>query len=177
LERLVEADILFVEGVGPQATYRFKHALIQDAAYDSLLKSRRQALHRRAAELLRDDAERAAAEPEVMAHHFTKAGRPVEAHAILAPALEGFSPTPEMPQIAEAQALVAALAETDEARRLADFGESFYRLGRAKTARCNQSIAVGDLKVLTALASPGLSGWPPTTASGPAATYAATCRR
>ena len=57
-----------------QANYRFKHALIQDAAYDSLLKSRRQALHRRAAELLRDDPERAAAEPEIIAHHFTEAG-------------------------------------------------------------------------------------------------------
>ena len=45
LERLAEADILFVEGDGAQANYRFKHALIQDAAYDSLLKSRRQALH------------------------------------------------------------------------------------------------------------------------------------
>ena len=52
LERLAEADILFVEGHGALATYRFKHALIQDAAYDSLLKSRRQALHRRAAEAL-----------------------------------------------------------------------------------------------------------------------------
>ena len=47
---LAEADLLFVEGAPPQANYRFKHALIQDAAYESLLKSRRQALHRRAAE-------------------------------------------------------------------------------------------------------------------------------
>jgi hypothetical protein len=53
---------------------RFKHALIQDAAYDRLLRSRRQALHRRAAELLRDDPDRAAAAPEVIAHHFTEAG-------------------------------------------------------------------------------------------------------
>ena len=52
LERLADADLLFVRGRPPQATYRFKHALIQDAAYDSLLKSRRQALHRRAAEIL-----------------------------------------------------------------------------------------------------------------------------
>jgi class 3 adenylate cyclase len=74
LERLAEADILFVEGHGAQANYRFKHALIQDAAYDSLLKSRRQALHRRAAEILHDQPERAAAEPEVVAHHFTRAG-------------------------------------------------------------------------------------------------------
>ena len=73
LERLAEADILFVEGDGAQATYRFKHALIQDAAYDSLLKSRRQALHRRAAELLLRQPERA--EPEAIAHHFT-ASRP-----------------------------------------------------------------------------------------------------
>ena len=74
LERLAGADLLIAEGVGHEANYRFKHALIQDAAYDSLLKSRRQALHRRAAELLRDIPERAAAEPEVIAHHFTEAG-------------------------------------------------------------------------------------------------------
>jgi hypothetical protein len=60
--------------VGEQASYRFKHALIQDAAYESLLKSRRQALHRRAAEVLRESPERAAAEPEAIAHHFTQAG-------------------------------------------------------------------------------------------------------
>ena len=70
LERLAEADILFVEGDGPRANYRFKHALIQDAAYDSLLKSRRQTLHRRSAEALRD----ANAEPEAIARHFTQAG-------------------------------------------------------------------------------------------------------
>ena len=74
LDRLTEADLLFVEGAPPQAAYRFKHALIQDASYDSLLKSSRQALHRRAAEILVGQAERAAAEPEVIAHHFTEAG-------------------------------------------------------------------------------------------------------
>ena len=70
LDRLADADLLFVEGAPPQANYRFKHALIQDAAYESLLKSRRQALHRRAAEALRE----ANAEPEAIAHHFTEAG-------------------------------------------------------------------------------------------------------
>jgi tetratricopeptide (TPR) repeat protein len=74
LDRLAEADLLFVEGAPPEANYRFKHALIQDAAYESLLKSRRQALHRRVAELLRDQPERVAAAPEVIAHHFTQAG-------------------------------------------------------------------------------------------------------
>jgi class 3 adenylate cyclase/predicted ATPase len=74
LDRLADADLLFVEGAPPEANYRFKHALIQDAAYDSLLKSRRQALHQRAAELLRNDPDRAVAKPEVIAHHFTEAG-------------------------------------------------------------------------------------------------------
>ena len=70
LDRLADADLLFVEGAPPEARYRFKHALIQDAAYEGLLKSRRQALHRRAAQVLRD----AEAEPEAIAHHFTEAG-------------------------------------------------------------------------------------------------------
>jgi tetratricopeptide (TPR) repeat protein len=75
LERLAEADILLVQSLPPESEYRFKHALIQDAAYENLLKSRRQALHRRTAEVLRDQfATTAAAEPELLAHHFTQAG-------------------------------------------------------------------------------------------------------
>jgi class 3 adenylate cyclase/tetratricopeptide (TPR) repeat protein len=74
LDTLADADLLIAEGTGHEATYRFRHALIQDAAYESLLKTRRRALHRRAAEVLRDDPQRAAAEPEVVAHHFTEAG-------------------------------------------------------------------------------------------------------
>jgi len=79
LDRLAQADLFIAEGAGPRGKYRFKHALIQDAAYDSLLKSRRQTLHSRAAEILRDDPERAAAEPEVIAHHLQNADRPNEA--------------------------------------------------------------------------------------------------
>src|SRR6516165_6047028 len=75
LERLAEADILLVQGLPPESEYRFKHALIQDAAYENLLKSHRQALHRRTGEVLRDQfAATAAAEPELLAHHFTQAG-------------------------------------------------------------------------------------------------------
>jgi class 3 adenylate cyclase/predicted ATPase len=74
LEQLAEADILLVQGVLPDCDYRFKHALIQDAAYENLLKSRRQVLHRRVAEVLRDRfPDTAASEPEVLAHHFTQA--------------------------------------------------------------------------------------------------------
>jgi len=75
LERLAEADILLVQGLPPESEYRFKHALIQDAAHENLLKSRRQALHRRTGEILRDQfTATAAAEPELIAHHFTEAG-------------------------------------------------------------------------------------------------------
>jgi len=72
LDRLADAELLFVDGVAPNANYRFKHALIQDAAYDSLLKSRRQTLHRRAAEALLASP---APEAEALAHHFTHSGR------------------------------------------------------------------------------------------------------
>jgi predicted ATPase len=75
LDRLAEADILLVQGLPPEAYYRFKHALIQDAAYENLLKSRRQALHRRVAETLLDGfADTAGPEPELLAYHFTRAG-------------------------------------------------------------------------------------------------------
>jgi class 3 adenylate cyclase/predicted ATPase len=75
LDRLAEADFLQAEGVPPDAEYRFKHALTQDAAYQNLLKSRRQALHRGAAEaLLSHFPDRATAQPEALAHHFTQAG-------------------------------------------------------------------------------------------------------
>ena len=74
LERLAEADILLVQGLPPDSNYHFKHALIQDAAYENLLKSRRQLLHRRVAETLRDQMVTAAAEPELLAYHFTQAG-------------------------------------------------------------------------------------------------------
>src|SRR5271163_2276544 len=72
LDRLADAELLFVEGVAPRASYRFKHALIQDAAYDSLLKSRRQTLHHRAAEVLLASP---APEAEALAHHFTQANQ------------------------------------------------------------------------------------------------------
>ena len=75
LDRLAESDIVLVQGLPPRSDYRFKHALIQDAAYENLLKSRRQVLHRRVAEILRDRfASTGGAEPEVLAHHFTQAG-------------------------------------------------------------------------------------------------------
>jgi predicted ATPase len=75
LGKLEEANLAFCRGRPPEATYSFKHALVQDTAYASLLKTRRQALHRQIAEALRDHfSSLADAEPEIIAHHFTQAG-------------------------------------------------------------------------------------------------------
>ena len=62
-----------------------------------------------------------------LAKLYQSTGRPAEAHAVLAPALEGFSPTPELPEIAEAQALLTALAETDEVKAVRRSGSAALR--------------------------------------------------
>jgi len=72
LAQLEEAELLFRTGAPPDARYTFKHALVQDTAYETLLRSRRQILHRQIADALR--GEFAAAEPELVAHHLTQAG-------------------------------------------------------------------------------------------------------
>ena len=75
LGRLVEAEILFARGEPPAATYTFKHALIQETAYQSLLKRTRQQLHARVAQVLEERfPERVEAEPEVIARHYEQAG-------------------------------------------------------------------------------------------------------
>ena len=75
LVQLEQAELVFRRGEIPDAIYSFKHALIQDAAYESLLKGRRQTLHRNIAETLRDQFPKAAdTQPEIIAHHFSQAG-------------------------------------------------------------------------------------------------------
>ena len=74
LGRLVEAEIVYHRGVPPQATYTFKHALIQDAAYESLLKSTWQQYHQRITQVLEAQfPETAETQPELLAHHCTEA--------------------------------------------------------------------------------------------------------
>jgi tetratricopeptide (TPR) repeat protein len=75
LNELVRAELAYCRGTPPNAVYSFKHALVRDAAYESLLKSRRQQLHRRIATVLLESfPERVEAEPEVLAHHATEGG-------------------------------------------------------------------------------------------------------
>jgi predicted ATPase len=75
LRRLVEAELVYQRGLPPQATYLFKHALIQDIAYQSLLKSTRQQYHQQIARVLEEQfTEIKKTQPELLAHHYTKAG-------------------------------------------------------------------------------------------------------
>jgi predicted ATPase len=75
LHQLVAAEFLYQQGLPPQATYRFKHALIQDAAYQSLLRSTRQRHHQRIARVLEAHfPEICETQPEIVAQHYTAAG-------------------------------------------------------------------------------------------------------
>jgi tetratricopeptide (TPR) repeat protein len=75
LRQLVEAELVYQRGLLPQAHYLFKHALIQDTAYQSLLKSTRQQSHQQIAQVLADRfPETVETQPELVAHHYTEAG-------------------------------------------------------------------------------------------------------
>ncbi|MBI3800467.1 MAG: AAA family ATPase, partial [Deltaproteobacteria bacterium] len=75
LKQLVEAELVYQRGLTPQATYLFKHALIQDTAYQSLLKSTRQQYHQQIAQVLEEQfPETKETQPELLAHHYTEAG-------------------------------------------------------------------------------------------------------
>ena len=74
LEKLVDAELIYARGIAPEATYQFKHALIQDAAYEALLKTRRRQLHRQVAETITEKFPALAeSQPEVLARHWTEA--------------------------------------------------------------------------------------------------------
>jgi class 3 adenylate cyclase len=74
LDRLVKAELLFCRGLGLQSSYLFKHALVQDVAYSTLLRSQRQELHARIAEVLEGHFPIIVdTEPEILAHHLTQA--------------------------------------------------------------------------------------------------------
>jgi predicted ATPase len=76
LRRLVEAGLAFQRGMPPTAEYLFKHALVQDTAYSTLLRGPRQALHRRIAEALEQRfPDLVETRPEILAHHFAEAGQ------------------------------------------------------------------------------------------------------
>ena len=76
LKQVVEAELVYQRGLVPQAHYLFKHALIQDTAYQSLLKSTRQQYHNKIAQVLTDRfPETVETQPELVAHHYTEASQ------------------------------------------------------------------------------------------------------
>src|SRR5204863_1549585 len=75
LANLVQAEILHQKGRAPGCTYLFKHALLEDALYNALVKSKRQQFHRRIGEVLESQfPQTARTQPELLGHHFTEAG-------------------------------------------------------------------------------------------------------
>ncbi len=112
LDELTAAGLVFRRGLQHEAVYTFKHALVQETAYQSLLKTRRQHIHRQIAETVRDQfPEQADAEPEIVAHHLTLAGLPAQA-------VEWWGKAGEL--ALRRPAYAEALAHLEQALRLAD---------------------------------------------------------
>ena len=122
LDRLSAAGLLFRQGLPPQATYLFKHALVQDAAYSTLLREPRRALHARIAETLESQfADIAENQPELLARHCTEAGLNEKAAALWGKAgqrsLERSALAEAAEQLARALAQIATLPATPALRR------------------------------------------------------------
>ena len=122
IDRLIEAGLLFRQGVPPHATYLFKHALVQDAAYGTLLREPRRTLHARIAETLEDQfPEIAENQPELLARHCTEAGLAEKAASQWGKAgrrsLERSALVEAMAQLTRALDQIATLPPTPALRR------------------------------------------------------------
>ena len=122
LNRLIEAGLLFRQGVVPHATYLFKHALVQDAAYGTLLREPRRALHARIVDTLESQfAEIAENRPELLARHCTEAGLIEKAAELWGTAgqrsLERSALAEAAEQLTRALDQIAALPQTPALRR------------------------------------------------------------
>jgi class 3 adenylate cyclase/predicted ATPase/energy-coupling factor transporter ATP-binding protein EcfA2 len=137
LEQLVGAGLVFRRGISPRESFIFKHALVQEAAYGSLLRSQRQELHARIARVMEQRfPELAEEEPEILAHHCTQAGLADQAVSYLAQAgrraLDRSAMVEAASLINKALVLILELPESAErARRELDLQTA---LGRALTA-------------------------------------------
>ena len=122
LDRLISAGLLFRQGVPPHATYLFKHALVQDAAYGTLLREQRRALHARVAEALESQfAQIAESHPELLAHHCAEAGLIEKAAGLWGKAgqrsLARSALVEAVEQLSRALGQIATLPSTAELRR------------------------------------------------------------
>jgi predicted ATPase len=122
LDRLIGAGLLFRQGVPPHAAYLFKHALVQDAAYGTLLREPRRALHARIAETLKAQfTEIAENQPETLARHCTEAGQIEQAAALWGKAGQGSlarsALVEALGQLMRALTQIASLPSTSALRR------------------------------------------------------------
>ena len=122
LDRLIAAGLLFRQGVPPHATYLFKHALVQDAAYGTLLREPRRALHARIAETIESQfAEIAENQPELLARHYAEAGQIEKATSLWGKAgqrsLDRSALVEAASQLTRALDQIAALPTTPTLRR------------------------------------------------------------
>jgi predicted ATPase len=122
LDRLIAAGLLFRQGAPPYATYLFKHALMQDAAYGTLLRDGRRALHARIADILeREFREIAERQPELLARHYAEAGLIEQAARLWGKAgqqsLERSALVEAIEQMSRALALISGLPATTALRR------------------------------------------------------------
>jgi class 3 adenylate cyclase/predicted ATPase len=122
LGRLVEAELLYPRGLPPQATYLFKHALIRDASYETLLKNTRQQYHQRIAQALEAQfPETAATQPELVAYHCMEAGLTAQSvsywHTAAQRAIERSAHVEAISHLRTGLALLQTLPETSEHTR------------------------------------------------------------
>ena len=122
LDRLIEAGLLFRQGMPPHATYLFKHALVQDAAYGTLLREPRRALHGRITEALEGQfAETSENQPELLARHCSEAGQIEKAAGLWGKAgqrsLERSALVEAAEQLTRALDQIASLSATPALRR------------------------------------------------------------
>ena len=132
LAQLEDSELVFRSGEPPIARYTFKHALVQDTAYESLLKSRRQILHRRIAETLRDKFPAVVeAGPELLAHHFTQAG-------LTKPAIEYWGKAGDL--ALRRSAFKEAIAHLGKAIEMTEAGDAARPREAAATATASQRL-------------------------------------
>lgn len=119
LRQLVESELLYQRGVFPKTTYTFKHVLIQETAYHSMLKNTRQSYHRQVADMFVERfPQLVTTQPEVIAHHYTRAGAEKEAISYWQKAgrraVERFACEEAISHFSNAMEILATLPETAE---------------------------------------------------------------
>src|SRR5262245_32401505 len=146
LHKLVQAELVYQRGRPPRARYVFKHALIQDAAYASLLRSARQQVHANVAQaLMAKLPELAETQPELLAHHYAQAG-------LIAPALDQWQAAAE--RAVQRTAYVEAIHSIDQA--LAQLAQLPADEARDRRELELQTMKLGPLQPVKGYASPAL---------------------